>query len=81
MAEKFTGTIYPFKQTHPGARFSHLAELVHEVIPKISLPGNGTLCDVELLRLNNSEVDDYTTTLRENYAKMALLMFHPFQTI
>jgi hypothetical protein len=70
MAEKFTGTIDPFKQTHPGARFSHLAELVHEVIPKISLPGNGTLCDVELLHLNNSKVDDYTTTLRESFWKM-----------
>ena len=81
MADKFTGTIHSFKQTHPGAQFSHLAELVHEVIPKSSLPGNNTLCDVELLCLNISEVDDYTTTLRKNYAKMALLMFHPFRTV
>ncbi len=81
MAEKFTGNIYPFKQSHPGARFSHLAELAHEVIPKVSLPGNGSMCDVELLRLNDSEVDDCTTAYRESYAKMALLMFHPFRTI
>ena len=81
MAEKFTGNIYPFKQSHPGARFSHLAELANEVIPKVSLPGNGSLCDVELLRLNDSEVDDCTTSYRESYAKMALLMFHPFRTI
>ena len=81
MADKFTEAKYPFKQSHPGAWFTHLAELVHEVIPKISLPGNGNLCDVELLCLNNSEVNDCTTAYWENYAKMALLMFHPFRTV
>ena len=34
----FTGNIYQFLDEHPGSKYSHLAELELEVIPKISLP-------------------------------------------
>ena len=29
---------YKFKQSHPGYKFSHLTELKHHTIPRISLP-------------------------------------------
>ena len=77
---KYSGKKYAFKRTHPGALFSHLAELNLPVIPKISLPG-GKLCDIELLKLSDSDVDETVQEHREYYAKMALLMFYPFRTI
>lgn len=77
---KFSGNKFPFKKTHEGFFFSHLAELKIPVIPKISLPG-GKLCDIELLKLTEVNVDEMTHESREYYAKMALLMFYPFRTL
>ena len=42
-ANLFSGEIFEFQDTHPGSKFCHLAELSHEVIPKISLPREKTL--------------------------------------
>ena len=78
--QKFNGNIFPFLDGHPGKEFSHLAELDLEEIPKISLP-EGKLCDVALLKVLESDVDETVHELRENYAKMALLMFYPFRTL
>ena len=77
LESKFSGKKYAFKSTHPGRCFSHLAELTLPVIPKISLP-RGKLCNIELLKIAESEVDDTIKDYREYYAKMALLMFYPF---
>ena len=33
-ADLFSGDIFEFQHSHPGSKFSHLAELNHEVIPK-----------------------------------------------
>lgn len=76
----FTGNIYQFLDEHPGSEYSHLAELELEVIPKISLPG-GKLCDVALLEVTEATVDEKVMCRREDYAKMALLMFYPFRTL
>ena len=75
-----TNKKYPFKQSHPGFNFCHLAKLNLHVIPKISLPG-GKLCDIRLLKLTDLDVDETTNEYREYYAKMALLMFYPFRTL
>ena len=80
LESKFSGKKYPFKRTHPGSDFSHLAELNLPVIPKISLPG-GKLCDIDNLNITESEIDDDVRENREYYAKMALLMFYPFRTL
>ena len=76
----FTGNIYQFLDEHPGSEYSHLAELELEVIPKISLP-EGKLCDVALLEVTETTVDKEVMYWREDYAKMALLMFYPFRTL
>ena len=80
LESKFSGKKYPFKSSHPGSHFSHLAELNLPVIPKISLPG-GKLCDIELLKMTESVADEAVEENREYYAKMALLMFYPFRTL
>ena len=51
-----------------------------EVIPKISLPG-GKLCNVALLEVTEATVDKKVMCRREDYAKMALLIFYPFCTL
>ena len=79
-ADLFSGDIFEFKPSHPGSKFSHLAELNLEVIPKISLPP-GKLCNIEMLHMNENDVDDRITQYREDYAKMALVMFYPFRTL
>ena len=60
--------------------FSHLAELAFPVIPKILLL-KGKLCDIELLKITEEDVDELVQENRQHYAKMAMLMFHPFQTL
>ncbi len=68
---------YKFKDSHPGCKFSHLTELKHPTIPKISLPRD-KLCPIEELELHLTNPNEVTIDKREMYAKMALLMFYPF---
>ena len=75
-ADMFSGDIFEFQSSHPGSKFCHLAELKHEVISKISLPRE-KLCNIEMLHINESNVNDSVKQYREDYAKMALLMFYP----
>ena len=69
-----------FRHTHPGVLFSHLEELKHIVIPKISFPKD-RLCDIQALRIGDNQVDQQTRNFREDYAKIALLMFYPYRKI
>lgn len=71
---------YHFNESHPGKRFSHLAQLKKTIVPKVYFPGNG-LCRIEDLKLDDHVVDGDTSKLREQYAKYALLMFQPFRTL
>jgi hypothetical protein len=71
---------YHFNESHPGKRFSHLAQLKKTIVPKVYVPGNG-LCRIEDLKLDDHVVDGDTSKLREQYAKYALLMFQPFRTL
>ena len=69
---------YKLKESHPGYKFSHLTELKHPTIPKISLPRN-KLCPIEELELHLTNPNEITIDKREMYAKMALIMFYPFR--
>lgn len=71
---------YAFIGKHPGKHFCHLTKLVLHVIPKISHP-KGKLCNIELLKIKSDNPDEDTIAYRENYAKIALLMFYPFRKI
>ena len=73
-ADMFSGDIFEFKSSHPGSKFSHLAEFKHEVVPKISLP-EGKLCNTEILNIDNCKVDNSVKQYQEDYAKIELLMF------
>ncbi len=77
LENKFSGKKYPFKRSHPGSHFSNLAELNLPVILKISLPG-GKLCNINLLKMTKSEINEEVKENREYYTKMALLMFYLF---
>ena len=67
-----------FTKDHPGSSFCYLRERKLEVIPKTSLP-EGKLCKLEELELGSECPSQGATEKREDYAKMALLMFYPFR--
>jgi hypothetical protein len=71
---------YKFKESHPGYKFSHLTELKHPTIPKISLPRD-KLCPIEELELHLIDPNEDTIDKREMYAKIALIMFYPFREL
>ncbi len=68
---------YKIKQSHPGYKFSHLTELKHHTIPRISLPKE-KLCPMEEFTLYLTNPTEGLLDNCEIYAKMALLMFIPF---
>ena len=71
---------YAFADTHPGYNFSHLIRRPLRVIPIICLPSE-KLSRIENLELDKSPPTEETAITRENYAKMALMMFYPFRTL
>ena len=71
---------FTFSQNHPGKSFSNLAKLRVPVIPKVSLPRH-KLCNIEDLQLNSPRPSVEALAFREDYAKMALLMFYPFRDL
>ena len=71
---------YPFRDAHPGYEFSHLKQRKHEVTPVISLPEN-SICRIKDLGVCSVAASTITAEKREKYAKSALVMFMPFQTL
>jgi hypothetical protein len=71
---------YKFRQSHPGYNFSHLTELKHPIIPRIALPKD-KICPMEELELHLTNPTEGLIDKREMYAKIALLMFYPFQQL
>lgn len=67
-----------FEKGHPGVNFAYLSKLKRVRIPNVSLP-DGSLCRIEELRVNDDAPSEEVKKKRENYAKMALLMFCPFR--
>ena len=47
-------------------------------VPKILMP-KGLICDLEELQLSKENLSEEALQIRENYAKVALILFYPFQ--
>jgi hypothetical protein len=75
-----TGNTCEFLATHPGSQFTKLLKLKNWVIPMIYYDG-AQLCSIFNLRIRKKECDENTTELREEYAKLALLMFYPLRKL
>jgi hypothetical protein len=71
---------YKFKETHPGHKFSHLIQLKFPSIPRIAL-SKGMLCPLNELDLKCTNPPQHVIGECEMYAKIALLMLHPFQQL
>ena len=69
-----------FREGHPGIKFAYLSKLRRARIPKVSIP-DGKLCRIEELCINEEmgKLSKEVLDKREEYAKMALLMFCPFR--
>ena len=80
MGQGYQKKKFAFKNSHPGNHFSHLSKLKKWVVPKVYIPEN-KLCRVEDLKLAQDDVDKETHILRENYSKIALLIFYPHRTL
>ena len=71
---------YSFHGKHSGKRFCHLSKLVLHFILKLSLL-RAKSCDIELLKIDANAPDTDNVGLREQYAKIALLIFYPFRSL
>ena len=69
-----------FLTSHPGNRFTKLSPLKNWIIPMMYYDG-ARLCSIFKLRIHDEECDKNTTELREDYAKIVLMMFYPFQKL
>jgi hypothetical protein len=67
---------WTFTDEHPGSQFCVIAELKKMVIPKIFMPQD-RLPHIRDLKIDDIEVDDHTVSMREEYAKLALMLFYP----
>ena len=71
-----------FQENHPGRRFCYLKPAARMHIPKLSIPKD-LLCDIEYLDLDSNdsreEPSESAMKSREDYAKVALILFHPFR--
>lgn len=60
--------------------FCHLVKRKHHVVPKVSY-NKENICSINELLINETDVSDHVKSLREMYAKTALIMFYPFRCI
>ena len=65
-----------FTGDHPGKDFAYLSKLTHAKVPITSIP-EGSLCRLEELDISNTNPSPDVIKRREEYAKIALLMFCP----
>jgi len=71
---------YRFIEGHPGQEFAYLAKLKLPAVAVVSLP-KGKLCLVRDLELDTDTPSDVVKDKRNDYAKMALMMFYPFREL
>ena len=71
---------WTFTDEHPGSQFCVIAELKKMVIPKIFMPQD-RLPHIRDLKIDDIEVDDHTVSMREEYAKLALMLFYPHRNM
>ena len=67
-----------FTEEHPGRRYCCLKRNKREVVPKLSTP-NGYISDIAKMELNSDNPGDDALKRRNNYAMVALVLFHPFR--
>ena len=70
---------YAFKEGHHGRRYCCLTKHKQDVVPKISMPKN-MICDIEHLEQHSNDPTAAAIIMREEYAKAALILFHPFRS-
>ena len=75
-----TGNTCKFLATHPGSQFTKLSKLKNWVVPMTYYDG-ARLCSIFNLCIGKQECDENTAALREEYAKLALLMFYPLRKL
>ncbi len=68
---------YRFRDDHPGRRYCCIKKANKIKVPKISMP-KGMICDLEDLQLSDETPSEEALQNRENYAKVALILFYPF---
>ena len=69
---------YCFRDDHPGQRYCCIKKANKMKVPKISMP-KGMICDLEDLQLSEDNPSEEALQNRENYAKVALILFYPFR--
>ncbi len=69
---------YCFRDDHPGQRYCCIKKAKKKKVPKISMP-KGMICDLEDLQLSEENLSEEALQNRENYAKVALILFFPFR--
>ena len=67
-----------FLESHPGRRYCYLKKSKKIRVPKLSMP-KGMMCDIEESELNFDTPSETALVNRENYAKIALILFYPFR--
>ena len=68
---------YPFRESHPGYKFSHFKQRKHEVIPMLSLP-EGNIYRIEELEVSYATPSSIAVKKREDCEKSVLVMFRPY---
>jgi len=74
------GTRYRFTEDHPGREFAYIEKLEFPAVAVVSLP-KGRLCLLKELELQSDTPTDTALSKREDYAKIALMMFYPFRSL
>ena len=67
-----------FTEGHEAKMFTKLTRLKQWVVPMMFYDGD-SLCNIELLDLGHTDVNPIAQDFREEYAKIALMMFYPFR--
>ena len=64
-------------EDHPGHGYAYMRENTHFKIPLVSIP-EGHMCQIKDLEIGSGEVNVEVENNREWYAKIELILFHPF---
>ena len=67
-----------FTEGHEARMYTKMIKRTQWVVPMMFYDGE-SLCNIQHLQLGQTEVNPIAKELREEYAKMALMMFYPFR--
>jgi len=71
---------YRLDEKHSGHEFAYIERLKHRAVAVVSLP-RGKLCLLKDLELGSDSPSDVANDKREDYAKVALMMFYHFRDL